>query len=293
MKKSDWAKALESMKETLEPPPVRSERKNQSRSLVQEYRADDEPVVPPPSLTSRESLTPEVRLSPEESLSQTIPIALQDERHPSEESLLSHGTPKQGTLLELAKSIQYGKGHQRIYHDFNDLILRKLPPLARYLFLCLDRYREGMSNTTVILSWPKLEEITGLSHGAMNKYIQVLEREGLAHRFGPKFGKHKEQGNRFWVFSVASLTRDESLSRNKSLASGDTNNRKDLKEKNIKGEAPKINRLAPEELSEFLVTVRDLITDGQTLEQITDRFAPSLHPEDWAVILVKVVGQGS
>jgi hypothetical protein len=43
MKKSDWTKALTSMKETLEPPP-KSERKARSRALVEDYASEPIPV---------------------------------------------------------------------------------------------------------------------------------------------------------------------------------------------------------------------------------------------------------
>lgn len=38
------------------------------------------------------------------------------------------------------------------------------------------------------------------------------------------------------------------------------------------------------EISEFVATVKDLIADGRTFEQVTEQFAPSLHPEDWQAI---------
>jgi hypothetical protein len=43
MKKSDWTKALTSMKETLEPPP-KSERKARSRALVEDYASEPLPA---------------------------------------------------------------------------------------------------------------------------------------------------------------------------------------------------------------------------------------------------------
>jgi hypothetical protein len=57
-------------------------------------------------------------------------------------------------------------------------------------------------------------------------------------------------------------------------------NKEDLKETSKKG----INRLTSEEIQSFTATIADLLEEGQTLEEVETRFAPTMHPVDWATI---------
>lgn len=43
-------------------------------------------------------------------------------------------------------------------------------------------------------------------------------------------------------------------------------------------------RLTQQEIVDFAATVRDLIADGQSPDQVAEQFAPSLHDDDWNLI---------
>jgi len=56
-----------------------------------------------------------------------------------------------------------------------------------------------------------------------------------------------------------------------------------IKDKAFKENSKKgINRLSPEEIQSFAATVADLLGEGQPIEEIEAKFAPTMHPVDWA-----------
>ena len=56
--------------------------------------------------------------------------------------------------------------------------------------------------------------------------------------------------------------------------------RRTIKENTKRG----INRLSPEEIQSFTATVADLLGEGQTIEEVEARFAPTMHAVDWATV---------
>jgi hypothetical protein len=67
------------------------------------------------------------------------------------------------------------------------------------------------------------------------------------------------------------------------------NKDKDLKENNKKG----VNRLTPEEIQSFTATVADLLGEGQSVEEVEPKFAPTMHPVDWATIRSTALAQAA
>jgi hypothetical protein len=117
--------------------------------------------------------------------------------------------PKRRTRAE------YRAGDSRINHDFFDAELCPMPPLSQLLWLHLNRYREGRSAVTIVLSWKKLAERFGddhVSESTVRRAFKPLERTGLAIKDRAVFGKGGEQGIVFRLFTLDSPTTGESPS---------------------------------------------------------------------------------
>jgi len=67
------------------------------------------------------------------------------------------------------------------------------------------------------------------------------------------------------------------------------NNKGSFKENNKKG----INRLTPEEIRSFTATVADLLAEGQSIEKVEARFAPTMHVVDWATVRSTALAQAA
>ena len=199
----------------------------------------------------------------------------------------SHVTENTETLARLAETLAYGEGHARINHDLFDQIISRLPSDAQLLWIHLNRYREGRANHSVRLNWPKLEQKTKLSRSTLYRMGKVLKREGLAEQFDLDLGRGKEQGFRFRLFYPTSLVSPTSHITQTSHVRENHSKRKDLKENNKKG----INRLSPEEIQSFTATVADLLGEGQSIEEVESRFAPTMHPVDWASVRSTALAQ--
>lgn len=67
--------------------------------------------------------------------------------------------------------------------------------------------------------------------------------------------------------------------------------------KNNKGIYKNINkkrgiiRLTPEEIKSFTATVADLLGEGQSVKEVEARFAPTMHPVDWATVRSTALAQ--
>jgi hypothetical protein len=67
--------------------------------------------------------------------------------------------------------------------------------------------------------------------------------------------------------------------------SGTSGSQPPIKDKDLKDNYKKgVNRLTPEEIQSFTATVADLLEEGQSLEEVEIRFAPTMHPVDWATV---------
>lgn len=199
----------------------------------------------------------------------------------------SHVSENTQTLATLAETLKYGEGHARINHDYFDGVISRLPADAQLLWVHLNRYREGRANYTVQLNWPKLEQKTKLSRSTLYRVSKVLKKEGLAEQFGLDLGRGKEQGFRFRLFYPKSLVTQTSHVRETRHVTETHNKRKDLKENSKKG----INRLSPEEIQSFTATVADLLGEGQSIEDVEARFAPTMHAVDWVTIRSTALAQ--
>lgn len=217
-----------SLDEALKPPASR--RSEVLDKVLKDYRQ--------PSPVTQTSLIREQSLATERSLVKTPSDGLPERSLVTERSLVVETSPEQGSLLEMASSISYGRGHTRLYHDFTDKVLSLLTAAEQLLYIHLDRYREAGGEVTIPVSWPTLEKRSGVSQSSLIRASKTLESKGLIRKVSLKLGKGKEQGNRFWVFSVTSLIREKSLVAQPSLVTGTTIKEKDLKENTKREMAP-------------------------------------------------------
>jgi DNA-binding Lrp family transcriptional regulator len=193
-----------------------------------------EPPQPRPnpktSPVTETSLISETRLSTQPSLVKTEAHGLSETRLSPEPSLVVENTPNADSIADYASSIDYGRGHSRIYHEFADKVLPLLSAAEQLLYIHLDRYREGGSSTTIPVSWPTLEKRSGLSQSTLIRAARSLEEKGLIRKVSLKLGRGRDQGNRFWVFSVTSLISEKRLVTETRLVTGTPIKDKDLKE---------------------------------------------------------------
>src|SRR5215204_2736290 len=67
------------------------------------------------------------------------------------------------------------------------------------------------------------------------------------------------------------------------------NNKGFSKDNNITG----INRLTPGEIQSFTATVAALLGEGQSIEEVEARFAPTMHAVDWATVRTAALAQAA
>ena len=51
--------------------------------------------------------------------------------------------------------------------------------------------------------------------------------------------------------------------------------------------------LTPEEIQSFTATVADLLGEGQSIEEVEPRFAPTMHAVDWATVRTTALAQAA
>ena len=160
----------------------------------------------------------------ETSLVRNAPQALSETRLSRETSLVRETTPSHN-LAEYAETLDYSKAHLRTNHTFFDKVICLLPSDAQLLLLHLHRYREGDSDLTVRLNLPLLNKRTGLSVSTIHRMSKVLDERGLAKKEDYSFGKGKQQGFRFRLFTPTSLIRQTSHVRETSLVTETDSNK--------------------------------------------------------------------
>ncbi|HEX7318667.1 MAG TPA: hypothetical protein VF297_32460 [Pyrinomonadaceae bacterium] len=272
-------------------PPEQEKAQPPSPALAPTPVVAESPVTETSNVTETRHIT-ETSHTPETSHVSGAPDAVSETWHAPETSHVlpaSHVSENTQTLAALAETLKYGEGHARINHDFFDSVVARLPSDAQLLWVHLNRYREGRANYTVQLNWPKLEQKTKLSRSTLYRVSKVLKREGLAEQFGLDLGRGKEQGFRFRLFYPTSLVTQTSHVRETRHITETHNKRKDLKENSKKG----INRLTPDEIQSFTATVADLLGEGQSIEEIEGRFAPTMHVVDWATVRSTALAQAA
>lgn len=122
--------------------------------------------------------------------------------------------------------------------------------------------------------------------------LRTLEADGYIKRNSIDLS-NKNQNERGITFTVLlprlAPSRGEGASYRGAPSRGEANKEKALKENIKKG----INRLTPDEIQSFTSTVADLLGEGQTIEEVEARFAPTMHAVDWATIRSTALAQAA
>lgn len=157
------------------------------------------------------------------------PLALPPDSPSPSGSPTIHDSPKP------IREGNYRKGDSRVNHDFFDERISGLEPLAQLLYFHLNRYREGTSNLTVVLSWKRLSERIPVTDSTLRRAYKRLNKAGLAFKEREVYGKNGAQGIVFRVVTPASPSSSASPS------TRDTHKRSDQKEQ-LKREASRCDK---------------------------------------------------
>jgi DNA-binding MarR family transcriptional regulator len=235
MKKADKQRLNDALDKALAPPRVR-------RNLDALLEAYDDSASPASEarLVKQTSLVSVNSLSTETSLVTDQPPAYSQTSLSSETSLVTENS-QPPNLAEMAENLSYSAGHSRLNHDFFDEVLVRLNDKEQLLYIHLFRYREGSSNTTVLVSLPRLAERTSLSISSIQRAERSLIGKGMLEKLGTQNGYGKSQGRRYRLFIPTSLLTQTRLVKGNSLVP-QTN----IKEKLLKENNKKENELSPD-----------------------------------------------
>lgn len=175
------------------PPRVKIERKRQKNPhrLKIAPRPEDSPVTKA-SPTTHDSPTARDRAT------KRSPLALPPESPSTDDSPIITDSPR------AERATEYRAGDSRVNHDFFDDRLCGLDPLAQLLYFHLNRYRQGASNFTVIVSWKRLGERIPVSESTLRRAYVRLNQAGLAFKEKEVYRKGGGQGIIFRVVTGAS-----------------------------------------------------------------------------------------
>jgi hypothetical protein len=132
---------------------------------------------------------------------------------------------------DLASSLPQVKGYLRLHYQLVDHLLPQLQPAEAILFLQLYRLSWGFRNPSCLISYPGIARRCGMSSRAAQDVTARLISKGLIEKVNTVTGAGKEQGIEWRVVIPASLAEFAWLEKSAS------NKDKDLKEKDLKGEA--------------------------------------------------------
>jgi hypothetical protein len=180
-------------------------------------------------------------------------------------------------------------GYTRVSNDLLDRILPTLDTYDQAVLIRLYRLSRGFNSDTCRVSAPTLAKACNISERQVRKSVAKLEARELIQRIEQDFG-NRNKALRGTIFRI--LVADPTPARGATPAPhaapvhgaaharGAANKDKAFKENSKKG----IVRLTPEETQSFVATVADLLSEGKPIEEIEPRFAPNMHPVDWATV---------
>ena len=187
-------------------------------------------------------------------------------------------------------------GYTRVSNDLLDRILPTLDTYDQTVLVRLYRLSRGFNSDTCRVSVPTLAKACNVSERQVRKSVSKLEARELIERVEQDFG-NKDRALRGTIFRIliadptpargAAPVYSAAPARSAAPAHSAANKDKDLKGNNKKG----INRLTPEEIQSFTATVADLLGEGQSIEEVESRFAPTMHAVDWVTIRSTALAQ--
>ena len=285
----------------LEPPlPVARRRGASLDGLLNEYAPPDQaptPVqspAPAPEISrnagsSADSAAPEIIAAPAEIAGPANDPQIGRQIAAPVESAspainAAHVSRPQADLLAGLPQV---RGYLRLYYQLIDHLLPQLSPAEAVVYLHLYRLSWGFNNPTCLISNPGLARRAGISERSVRDVTGRLIEKKLIEKLDEVFGAGKEQGIKYRVAIPAGVEIAAGPANSAGPAGSADNKEKAFKDKSKKG----VNRLAPEEIQSFTATVADLLREGQPLEEVESRFAPTMHPVDWATIRSTALAQ--
>ena len=202
---------------------------------------------------------------------------------------VSRRPPPETTPVEEMPPLPWDAPHLRVPYAVWER-LRELKPGPRVVVEEIYRAAAGWHSDECVISIPKLSFHCKLDEKQVRKYL--LEVDG---KYIKRMGVVNEgtdvslRGIRFKLLLPRLLTPPQKGTPPESGTGGrmPPNKEKALKENNKKG----INRLTPEEIQSFTATVADLLGEGQSIEEVEERFAPTMHVVDWATVRSTALAQ--
>jgi replication protein O len=203
----------------------------------------------------------------------------------------------------LAEIVKEERGYYPTFNDISDKLVPelKLDAYEQVVLYRMYRLSRGWQKDTCVVGHTKLANSTNLSRSTVQKTVaKLLERELIEN-----LGDCGNDGTEYRVLpGVPVLQRgiprggippqtkggtSHGTRRSDGIPPrGHIKNTKGIsKNNNKKG----INRLSPEEIKSFTATVADLLGEGQSIEEVETRFAPTMHAVDWATIRSTALAQ--
>jgi len=161
--------------------------------------------------------------------------------------------------------------------------LRELKPGPRVVVEEIYRAAAGWHSDECVISIPKLSLHCKLDEKQVRKYLLEVEGKYVERLAVVNEGTDVSvRGIRFKLLLPRLATPPQKHTPPQSGTGGPQppNKDKDLKESYKRG----VNRLTPEEIQSFTATIADLLGEGLPLKEVETRFAPTMHPVDWATI---------
>lgn len=187
-------------------------------------------------------------------------------------------------------------GYTRVSNDLLDRILPTLDTYDQAVLVRLYRLSRGFNSDTCRVSAPTLAKACNISERQVRKSVSKLEARELIQRIEQDFG-NKDRSLRGTIFRIliadptparsTTPAHSSTPARSAAPARGAANKDKALKENSKSG----INRLTPEEIQSFTATVVDLLGEGQSVQEIETKFAPTMHAVDWATVRSTALAQ--
>jgi hypothetical protein len=209
-----------------------------------------------------------------------------------------------GVSSKLAEIVREERGYYPTFNDISDRLVPelKLDAYEQVVLYRMYRLSRGWQKDTCVIGHSRLANNTNLSRSTVQKTVARLLERGLIENMGDR----GNDGTEYQVLPGVpvlqrGIPRDGIPSQEKGSSSHGTrrsdgipsdghNKNKDFsKNNNKKG----IDRLTPEEIQSFTATVADLLGEGQSIEGVEARFAPIMHPVDWATVRSTALAQAA
>jgi len=219
------------------------------------------------------------------------------------EKLPAADAQHQRTSSKLAEIVREERGYYPTFNDISDRLVPelKLDAYEQVVVYRMYRLSRGWQKDTCVIGHTKLANSTNLSRSTVQKTVARLIERGLIENLGDR----GNDGTEYRVLPGVpvlqrGIPRDGIPSQGRGGISHGTrrsdgippgghnkNNKGFSKDNNKKV----INRLTPDEIQSFTATVADLLGEGQTIEEVEARFAPTMHAVDWATVRSTALAQ--